>query len=138
MALPEGWTDDMSIPGLTDRALAELVELILRDGFNQVPASNTIDHLVTTFSLSTDNALLAYDRVHGGLVRAATGWPDNCPSQTKDPVAWASFCRCIREPSLITAIRPEWAGHLASKETPKPKKSPKQSWWQRIWRGWLG
>jgi hypothetical protein len=65
--------------------------------------------------LSEDAAALAYDRVHGGLVHAATENPANAPAKDKDPLAWASYQRCLREPALIAAIRPELAlGHQSA------------------------
>ncbi len=54
-----------------------------------------------------DDAEFALDRVLGGIVRAATKNPANCPDIAKDPVAWASYQLAISKPEIIRAIRPE-------------------------------
>jgi hypothetical protein len=54
-----------------------------------------------------DSDSRAGDRTLGGLVRAATGNPAHCPSKEKDPVAWSSYQRCLRDPALIAVTRQE-------------------------------
>jgi hypothetical protein len=43
------------------------------------------------FGMSESDAWLAFDRVQGGIIRALTARPDNCPDRDKDPMAWHSF-----------------------------------------------
>ncbi len=104
---PDGWTDDLTIHVCPPLTLDELVEFVLQAEVRQVPSDATTAELVTRFGLSDEDAALAWDRALGGLVRAATGNPVNCPVREKDPVAWISYQRCLREPSLIAAIRPQ-------------------------------
>jgi hypothetical protein len=106
--LPEGWTDDLTINVCLPRTLEELVEFVLQAEASRAPSDSTVAELVTRFGLSDEDAGLAWDRTLGGLVRAATGNPANCPVREKDPVAWISYQRCLREPALIAAIRPQY------------------------------
>lgn len=110
MKIPEGWTDDCSVqlrPGYT---LDALVDFVIEQQVAKVSASSTVQELANRFVIE-DDAEFALDRVLGGIVRAATGNPANCPDQRKDPVAWTSYQRAFRQPALIAAIR----GHLSKK-----------------------
>ena len=102
------WTDDLTIHVCAPQTLEELVEFVLQAEVRKVPSDQTTAELVSRFGLSEEDAVLAWDRSLGGLVRAATSNPANCPFREKDPVAWISYQRCLREPALITAIRPQY------------------------------
>ena len=106
--VPEGWTDDLTIHICPPQTLEELVEFVLQAEVRKVPSDATNAELVTRFGLSEEDAGLAWDRALGGLVRVATGNLANCPVREKDPVAWISYHRCLREPALIAAIRPQY------------------------------
>jgi hypothetical protein len=106
--IPEGWTDDLTIHVCPPQTLEELVEFVLQAEARKAPSDETAADLVTRFGLPEEDAGLAWDRALGGLVRAATGNPTNCPSREKDPVAWISYRRCLQEPALIAAIRPQY------------------------------
>src|SRR5262245_15845121 len=106
--VPEGWTDDLTIHVCPPRTLDDLVEFVLGAERQKVSYPDTIQALQTRFGLSEEDAELAWDRTLGGLVRAATGEPLNCPVREKDPVAWISYHRCLQEPALIAAIRPQY------------------------------
>ena len=92
MAIPEGWTDDMTIPLPPGLAVEEIVELILRAWGEGAEYATTIEKLVS-LGLPEEDACLAYDRTHGGRVRAETGSMANEPRKEKDPIAWVSFHR---------------------------------------------
>src|SRR5262249_28577543 len=109
MTLPEGWTDDLRIPLPRGRTVAEVVEFVLQAVLGGTADADIEQLLVAEFLLSPDDASLARDRTLGGLVRAATGNLQNCPAQDKDPVAWESFQRGSRDPSLIARIYPQYA-----------------------------
>ncbi len=109
MSIPVGWTDDMNIQIAPDRTLDQLVDIVLQAAMRQDDSATTIAALIRDFGLSEEDAALALDRACGGVVRAATGNPQNCPNQQKDPVAWLSFQRCLREPTIIGAIYPQYA-----------------------------
>jgi hypothetical protein len=97
MAIPEGFTDDMTgsiRPGRTaEELVAEVMEWLL--------ARRDLDALVRVleqdFGLSEEDALLALDRVQGGIVRALTGTRENEPDRAKDPLAWGSFTKVWAE-----------------------------------------
>lgn len=119
--IPEGWTDEMSIPlppGLREK---DLVDVVLSSTIAKLSYDETIDKLAS-LGLSMGDASLAWDRVHGGVVRAATGNPRNAPSADKDPIAYTSYRRCLEEPSLIPAVRPDLA-----------RPSTRRMWWQ-FWK----
>jgi hypothetical protein len=105
--IPEGFTDDCSVqlrPGCT---LEGLVDFVIDQQLAKVSADSTVQALARRFVIE-DDAVFALDRVLGGIVRAATGNPANCPDRTKDPVAWVSYQRALRQPEIIRAIRPEY------------------------------
>jgi hypothetical protein len=107
--IPEGWTDDMTIPLPPGRTVEEVVEFVLQAALCRTPDNETERLLAAEFQLSADDAALARDRSFGGLVRAATRNPENCPVRQKDPLAWESFQRGTRDPSLIARIYPQFA-----------------------------
>ncbi len=107
--MPPGWSDDLNIQLPPGRTIAELVDLVLRALIDETTADQLEQMLIVEFGLSADDAFLARDRTCGGLVRAATGNPANCPRREKDPVAWESFQRGTDDPALIARIYPEFA-----------------------------
>lgn len=68
-----------------------------------------VQHLSDEFRLTPADAELALDRTYGGVVRAATGKIANCPAKDKDPIAWVSFQKCLKQPDLIATIYPQSA-----------------------------
>jgi hypothetical protein len=115
VAIPEGWTDDMNIRIPPGRTLDELVDFILQAEMRKDAYTTTIAELVKSFELSEADATLAWDRACGGMIRAATGNPQNCPVQQKDPIAWLSYQRCLREPSLIAANAAKYPAFAANR-----------------------
>jgi hypothetical protein len=105
----QGWTDDLSVPLPPGRTVTELVDAVLRSALRAEPAEDMDRLLAVEFGLSAEDAELARDRCFGGLVRAATRNPLNCPAPDKDPVAWESFQRGLRDPSLVASIYPDLA-----------------------------
>lgn len=107
MNLPEGWTDDMNIALPAERTLDEVVSLVISMGMGNSEPEDIETALVEVIGLSQEDAALAWDRVHGGIVRASTGNEANCPSKDKDPLAWLSFRRAIVDHSIIATIYPK-------------------------------
>lgn len=118
--VPEGWTDDMTIVVPTGRSLDELVDYVLQSTIRRETQTKMIQYLTEEFGLTQGDAALALDRTYGGVVRAATGQRKNCPAKEKDPLAWLSFHRCLKQPELIGAIYPQFA------------KPTRRSWWRRL------
>ena|SRR6185437_13757385 len=108
MAIPEGFTDDMNIP-LSGRTVEEVVQFVLQAALDGMPDAASERLLAGEFSLSLEDAALARDRTLGGIVRAATRQSANCPSREKDPMAWESFQRATRDPSLVARLYPRFA-----------------------------
>jgi hypothetical protein len=102
-------TDDLTISLPPARTVAEVVDFVLESSLRGTPNEGVDRLLAAEFSLSPEDAELARDRSLGGLVRAATRNPLNCPPQDKDPVAWESFQRASRDPSLVARIYPQFA-----------------------------
>ena len=119
MTLPDGWTDDMNIRIAPHRTLDELVDYILQAAVRHDDSSTIIAALTKDFAVSGEDAALALDRACGGAVRAATGNPENCPSQQKDPIAWLSFRRCTRDSSIIAAIYPQFSSATRKISSPQ-------------------
>ena len=109
MAIPEGWTDDMNIPLPPGRTVEKVVDYVIQAALRGTPNETTEHLLAAEFLLSPEDAALARDRTCGGIVRAATRNPENCPRREKDPMAWESFQRATRDPSIVARIYPQYA-----------------------------
>jgi hypothetical protein len=94
MTIPEGWTDDMNIL-LVGATADDVVEFILARApladYTDVDYEGLLLAVAERFAISQDDAALALDRTQGGVVRARTRAPENCPSRDKDPMAYASY-----------------------------------------------
>jgi hypothetical protein len=132
--LPPGmfWSDDLNIELPPGRTIDEIVELVLSDWRRRVPTDETVQALVE-IGLDEEDGVLAWDRVHGGVVRAATRIPENCPSRSKDPFAWTSFQRATSDPSIVADLCPEDA---AARPEPQPAPAPEPPSRRRWWRFW--
>ena len=106
MEIPEGWTDDMTIPLPTGVTAEQIVDLVLSFAAAGVPPEKGIAELVS-WGLPQGDAELVSDRALGGAFRAGTIDPANAPSEDKDPIASVSYKRCRNEPALIAAIFPQ-------------------------------
>ena len=122
-AIPEGWTDDMTIPLPPGQTVEAIAQFVIQREISKSSGEDTVQAVVASFGITSEDAALVYDRVLGGIVRAATGNVANRPDPTKDPFAYFSFERARRDRGIIAAIRPEYA------------QAPKRSWWQ-FWR-WI-
>ena len=120
-AIPDGWTDDMTIPLQPGQTVEAIGHFVIQREISKSSGDDVVQALVATFNVTFEDAELIYDRVLGGIVRAATGNIANRPDPTKDPFAYFSFERARRDRGIIAAIRPEYA------------QAPKRSWWQ-FWR----
>ena len=131
----------MVIPLPPGKSVEEFVEFVIGRALAGTPDRQTEQDLITTFGFSAESAALLRDRVFGGIVRAVFSNPANRPSSIKDPIAYSSYERAMREPSIISRIYPKYADQaekLAKKRyTPaiysrQPEESPTR-WWQ-FWR----
>lgn len=100
-------TDDMTVVLPSGRSVAEVVELVILGCLDGRSAAEIEARLSSEFGLSPEDAAVARDRACGGLVRAGTRVPENRPSPVKDPVAWESYQRGTRDPSLVSRIYPQ-------------------------------
>jgi hypothetical protein len=91
MTIPEGWTDDLTISLPPGRTVDELATRIMRSLIVHTPFEEIYLDTRKAFSLSSDDAHLAIDRVQGGIIRALTGRLDNKSDKIKDPIAFSSF-----------------------------------------------
>ena len=73
---------------MSEDALVEKVIAAFKDDFDfEVIHSDVI----SPYLANPDDADLVLDRALGGIVRALTGNMQNCPDQSKDPIAWRTF-----------------------------------------------
>jgi hypothetical protein len=107
MNVPVGWTADLSIALPPTLTVERIVDVVFRAERDKVPRRTAMAELVA-LGLSEDDAHLAFDRALGGIVRAAARHPANVPAKDKDPVAWASYARCMSEPNLPESTRPRF------------------------------
>jgi hypothetical protein len=103
------WTDDMTIRLPPGRTVAEVADLVLQAAQRGVAPEEIERALAGQLGLTEDDACLARDRALGGLVRAATGNPANCPSPEKDPIAWETYQRGTADPSLVARVYPQFS-----------------------------
>ena len=91
--LPEGWTLER---------LVDFVHAALQRG---APAEEIVSELRSAGFLE-DDVHVAIARTIGGLVRARTPDPRTEPSRWKDPIAWMSYRRALRNPGFAAALVP--------------------------------
>ncbi len=104
----EGWPDDLTIalpPGQTVEAIGQFV---IQREVSKGAAEDTVQALVTTFGITSEDAALVYDRVLGGIVRASTRNSANRPDPANDPFAYFSYELARRDPGIIAGIRPDY------------------------------
>ena len=126
----DGWTDDMNITIPSGHPIEEIVEFIIAAEMRKQAGELTETELVQTFFLSPEDAVLAIDRVCGGVVRAATQNEANRPDKTKDPLAYHSYNRAALDPTIITTIYPEYA---PIGPADKAEMNVEKAWWQ-FWK----
>ena len=80
-SVPDGWTDDLSVQLTGGRTVDELVDYILEANQRGRQHETLIADVTTEFGLSNEDAELSVDRVGGGIVRATTANPANCPDR---------------------------------------------------------
>ncbi|MEU4620320.1 hypothetical protein AB0G04_10135 [Actinoplanes sp. NPDC023801] len=95
------WTDDLTVPLPPGCTPADVVDLLVQVAGRPSAGDEAVRVLGVRYAIASDDAEFLYDRFCGGLVRAATGNPLNCPPADKDPVAWESFQRGITDPYLV-------------------------------------
>jgi len=128
--LPPGWTDDMNVELPDGVTVDEVTDFVLAQ-VGLVKSAPELEHMLhVTFGLSVPAAELVRDRVCGGVVRVATGRLENRPSKDKDPFAWTSYGQATDDPSIITAMYPQFARPASSRM--QPPSSAKQPWWKRL------
>jgi hypothetical protein len=91
MAIPEGWTDYMNVTIRSDRTILDLTKAVMKSVQNFNGEPEVVRETAREFGMSDSDAWLAFDRVQGGIIRALTARPNNCPDRDKDPMAWQSF-----------------------------------------------
>jgi hypothetical protein len=131
--LPDWITDDMNISLPSSLTIEMIVDLVLSAGIAHTPDHDTERKLVE-LGLSEDDAALARDRCYGGIVRAALNNPANCPSRGKDPIAWASYQRASKDPTIFPKVYPEMhARMLQIKDNVSASGTDRKRWWH-FWR----
>ena len=106
-AQPGVVTDDMSVQMPPGWDVDRVVDFVLAAKERDAPYEEVVPALMAS-GFSEDDALRAIDRTLGGLVRARFEGTRNEPSKTKDPIAWTSYQRGVRQrtPSPRCSIRP--------------------------------
>ncbi|WP_345221183.1 hypothetical protein [Hymenobacter koreensis] len=124
----------MSVPLQPGQRIEEIVGFVIQQALSGTSDDENEVKLVSTFSLSPDDAWLVRDRVFGGIVRAATGNKANQPSPKKDPFAYASFQQALQNPSIIAAIYPQFAQPAVnSMREDSASEQPKTRPWWKFW-----
>jgi len=89
--MPEGWT------------LERLVDLVLAAVRRGAPTEELVSELRSA-GFREDDIHTAIARTIGGLVRAHTPDRRAAPSRWKDPIAWMSYRRALRDPALAASL----------------------------------
>lgn len=83
---------------LTDEEeLSSLVGLVMPKLLEHSDYEDTSKLIQERYKISEEDAELALDRIPGGAIRAITGNLQNCPDQSKDPLAFIAFQRVWKE-----------------------------------------
>ena len=82
-ALPAGFTDDLSVPLPPGRTPEQVVDFVLAAHQEGQDHPAVVAAVAAEFRLTAEDAELAIDRVGGGMTRAMTGNPDNCPTGSR-------------------------------------------------------
>jgi hypothetical protein len=127
-SIPSGWTDDMNIALASHHTLGAVVDLVISSGRAHTPVATMQRALIETFGLTDDDAALAWDRVHGGIVRAATGNVANRPDKSKDPLAWTSFQLATEDRTIIAALYPQYAN--PTRTLSDSERKPRWRFWR--------
>jgi len=101
-------SDDLTLH-LGGRSYAELVDFVIGGKLSGKDPEALVREVADEFGLSLDDAELAWDRIGGGLVRAATKSKANQPDPDNDPVAWESYQRGKADPSILKRWQSESA-----------------------------
>ncbi|MFZ6721788.1 hypothetical protein [Undibacterium sp. Ji49W] len=129
----------MNIVLLERKSLEEVVALVISMGMQSADYELVQKALIEDLGLSSEDAALAWDRVHGGIVRASTGRNDNCPDKTKDPLAWLSFQKASDDISIISSLYPQYAKPVVEKpryakpvinKLQYPNQIDRKPWWK--------
>ena len=112
------------------RSLEEVIALVISMARSGADRDDIEVSLVEEIGLSPYDAALAWDRVHGGIVRASTQRLDNRPDRADDPLAWLSFEYARRDPSIIAAIYPKYAEAAGSKSRASGQTATARPWWK--------
>ncbi|MCX6924445.1 MAG: hypothetical protein NT154_14705 [Verrucomicrobia bacterium] len=101
---PPYWTSNIALrEGVTYDALVDFVI----DGIRRkVPQQTLCRDLEREFGLKPLECELVWDRVHGGVSRAATGRWENRPDRETDTIAWTSYEKARINPAIISELYP--------------------------------
>ena len=116
--LPEGVTDDMSIPLPKQWTIEDIRDFVIQAALTGTNDDDSEEAMVAKFGLSQDDASFARDRIFGGIVRAAIGGRSNRPSAKKDPFAYSGFMLATQNPEIIARIYPQFV------------QAEKRPWWK--------
>lgn len=97
--ISEGLTDDMNVTIRADRTNLELTKAVMDFVKNIDAGFQIVSKISREFGMSDEDAILAFDRVQGGIIRALSARLDNCPNCDKDPLAYYAFSRDLANPA---------------------------------------
>jgi hypothetical protein len=104
--IPDGWTDDMTIPLPEGVTVARIVDYVLSSTARGASHEARLEEL-QSWGLPIGDAELACDRALGGALRAGTTSPANEPDPKKDPIAHLSYQRCRSNRALVSTLFPQ-------------------------------
>jgi len=121
----DGPSDDLTIPG---HDATELVDVVLGEVLSGTLAPTIQRLLVSRLGLSERDAVVAWDRTLGGVLRAGTH-PDNRPDPDKDPVALEGYRRASADPTLRARVL---ASRTSVTVAPPTPSTPAPTRWRRF------
>lgn len=94
---------DIALPERT--SLHDVVSEVIDRG-RQGWEPDRVRQALVDLGLSAGDADLAWDRTHGGIVRAGSGARDNRPDRHHDPIAWTAYELAVADRSIIRDLHP--------------------------------
>jgi hypothetical protein len=128
--IPEGWTDDMSVPLPSETSVDDVAKFVMEASFLGKNEEDIINELVSTHGISFEDGDLILDRIFGGIFRASTNNSLNRPNAQKDPFAYSSYDMAIKNREIIAFFYPERVQEGEKQIETTPGKEEKRPWWK--------
>lgn len=131
--IPEGWTDDLSVPLPIGTSVEEVTQFVIDESRSKKSWNKISNSLVSIYDVSSEDADLILDRVHGGISRASTNLSENKPDALKDPFAFSSYNMAMNNKELIAFFYPDRVKKSEVQTEIRQEQQDIRPWW-KFWK----